>query len=73
MSKQRIEELQAQYSANKPWYVHEATRQSAEDILFQQGSVSVATARVGCTRSLAIFFSRDRPDRRRRCERERQC
>ena len=29
----RLHELQEQYKTTKPWYVHDATRQSAEEIL----------------------------------------
>jgi hypothetical protein len=36
----RISELQQEYQLHKPWYVHAATRSSAEDILYAQGKVS---------------------------------
>jgi hypothetical protein len=36
----RIATLQADYMANKPWYVHSASRTSAEEILYSQGKVS---------------------------------
>ncbi len=50
----RIASLQQEYMANKPWYVHSATRNSAEDILYSQGKVTADS--LHCTKEKKILF-----------------
>jgi hypothetical protein len=52
----RISELQQEYQQHKPWYVHAATRSSAEDILYAQGKVS-ALCCAHLVRAKIRFFS----------------